>query len=149
METVEALDNEKNQLLTNHDEIAKRKELVDLDSDEELEEESTIKLDEEYTSDRSSFITNKYCEDTKTETVANHLSDMILRFETSKKVMDEEFLTTDPEETIYEEDEIFLSDEDSDEEEEELGEDYSIDDIACLQQLKKITKESRQSASSL
>ena len=140
METVEALDDEKNQLLTNHDEIVKRKEQVDLDSDEELDEESTVKLDNESISDQSSLITNKYCEDTKTDMVANHLSDMILHFETSKKVMDNEFFTTDPEETIYEEDEIFLSDEDSDEEEEELGENYSDNDMACFHQLKKIKK---------
>ena len=50
---------------------------------------------------------------------------MILRFETSKRIMDDEFFTSDPEETIYEKDEIFLSDEESDDEEEELGEDYS------------------------
>ena len=64
-------------MLTDHDEISKIKELVDLDSDEELDEESTVKLDKEQIADHSSFITNKYCEDTKTETVANHLSDMI------------------------------------------------------------------------
>ena len=149
METVEAIDDEKNQLVTDHNEIVKKKVPVDLDSDEELEQESTMKLDEEHTSDRSSFITNKYCEDTKTETVANHLSDMILRFEASKKGIDEEFFTTDPEETIYEEDEIVSPDEDSENEDEEFEEDYSDEDIACLHQLKNIKKESCQSVSSL
>merc|ERR1712208_108792 len=63
--------------------------------------------------------------------------------------MDNEFFTTDPEEAIFEEDEVFLSDEDSDEEEEELGENYSDNDMAFFHQLKKIKKKSRQSASSL
>ena len=71
-------DREKDELITDHNERLKQKNTT------EEYEEKTVTLDEEHVvCDNSSFITDKYMEDTNANTVANKLSDMILSFEQS------------------------------------------------------------------
>ena len=104
-------DTEKDQIITNHNEILKQKELVDdlYDSEEEENEEKTTNLKAEHIScDHSSFISDKYMEDINAPTVANKFSDMILELEKMPGL--EEIVNPDSEQAFYVEDEIYLSD---------------------------------------
>ena len=83
-------DSMKNDLLINHQEIELKKELQEeiIYSDEEEVEEITIKErvdNSQILSDQSTCITNKYFEDTKSKTVANKYSDLIIVLETAEK----------------------------------------------------------------
>ena len=145
MKIVETVDNEKNDIIINHEELLRKKELVNLDSDEELEEETGTKLEVEHNADHSSVIINKYCEDTKTKTVANRFSDYVFIFEKSNASFKDDFLTIDPEDAVYVEDELSSDEDEYENENEDLTEDFSEEDITNSHKLKDIRKESRQS----
>ena len=140
-------DREKDELITNHNEILKQKTTTEglYDSDEEEYDEKTVTLDKEHVvCDNSSFITDKYMEDTNANTVANKLSDMILSFEQSPE--EEGIFNPDPEQAFYVEDEIYISGDEVEDVDEEFQEDLVIseDDASKWNQLKDIKKETRQ-----
>ena len=140
-------DREKAELITNHNEILKQKTTTEglYDSDEEEYDEKTVTLDKEHVvCDNSSFITDKYMEDTNANTVANKLSDMILSFEQSPE--EEGIFNPDPEQAFYVEDEIYISGDEFENGDEEFQEDLVIseDDASKWNQLKDIKKETRQ-----
>jgi hypothetical protein len=104
-------DKEKDELITNHDEILKQRPTIDglFDSDEEELEEKTEKLEKDFVScDNSSFVTDKYMEDLNAQTVANKFSDMILSLEQPPE--EEELCNPGSEQAFYVEDEIYMSD---------------------------------------
>merc|ERR1712055_719883 len=110
-EAVEEIDLEKNKLMKDHDVIKNQIGQINdemHDSDEE-EESSDLKLEKEVVvSDHSSVIVNKYVEDTEAPTVANKFSDIIISLE---KILsaEKEDINPFPEDTIYVEDEIYVS----------------------------------------
>merc|ERR1712030_107446 len=111
-ETVERMDLEKNKLITNHSTIKScpgqiHDEIYNSDEEEDTE---NFKLEKELiVNDHSSVITNKYVEDTSAPTVANKFSDMIISMEKILSFDNEEAVLTDPEDSYYVEDEIYLS----------------------------------------
>ena len=139
-------DRQKNDIITNHDEILQKKvETYEVyNSDEEEDEEKTATLDKEHVScDNSSFITDKYMEDISSNTVANKFSDMIISFEQLPEEV--EIFNPDPEQAFHVEDEIYMSDDELEEEEECLEEyDFSYEEISKLNQLKNMKTETRQ-----
>ena len=106
--SVENLDVKKDELLTNHDTLKKEMKQVSdefYDSDEEEENKMDMKLEKEFvSSDHSSFITNKYVEDTNKPTVANKFSDMVISLEKMFSTEKEEVVNTEAEDSFYVED---------------------------------------------
>ena len=144
-ETVERMDLEKNKLITNHSTIKScpgqiHDEIYNSDEEEDTE---NVKLAKELVvNDHSSVITNKYVEDTSAPTVANKFSDMIISMEKILSFDNEEAVLTDPEDSYYVEDEIYLSES---EDEEEMNEElFSFEEMIHLTTMKKIKKESLQ-----
>ena len=83
-------DSMKNDLLVNHQEIQLKKEVEDeiFYSDDEEEKEINVSEPVDYYEnhgDQSTFITNKYFEDTKSDTVANKFSNLIIALESVEK----------------------------------------------------------------
>ena len=147
---VEKMDGEKDDIVTNHNEIIKSKELVDeiYESDEEHNDEESTKLETEYVScDHSSVITNKYIEDINAPTIANRFSDMILSFEQTSFTEDNvEIFYPDSEEAFYVEDEVYDSeDEIKDDEDLIVNSSYSDEDLKQWNIMNMVKKESRQS----
>ena len=139
-------DKEKDEIITNHDEILKQRPTIDdlFDSDEEELEETSEKLEKDFVScDNSSFVTDKYMEDISSNTVANKFSDLIISFEQLPEEV--EIFNPDPEQAFHVEDEIYMSDDELEEEEEFLEEcDFSYEEISKLNQLKNMKTETRQ-----
>ena len=147
---VEQMDGEKDNIVTNHNEIINSKELVDeiYESDEEHNDEESTKLETEYVScDHSSVITNKYIEDINAPTIANRFSDMILSFEQTSFTEDNvEIFYPDSEEAFYVEDEVYDSeDEIKDDEDLIVNSSYSDEDLKQWNIMNMVKKESRQS----
>jgi hypothetical protein len=138
-------DKEKDEIITNHDEILRQRPTLDdlFDSDEEELEDKSEKLDKDFVScDNSSYVTDKYMEDLNAHTVANKFSDMILSFEQSPE--EEELCNPDSEQAFYVEDEIYISDDELEDDDDFLeGSSFSAEEIDILDQLKTMKKETK------
>ena len=142
-------DSMKNDLLVNHQEIQLKKEVEDeiFYSDDEEEKEINVSEPVDYYEnhgDQSTFITNKYFEDTKSDTVANKFSNLIIALESVEK-NDNTIVDPDPEHKEFIEDEYF----NSSDEEEEIGFfseiECSEEETEVLDYMKSIHCESKES----
>ena len=88
--------------MTNHYTTKKdTKQIKDEFYGSDEEDENEMILEKEYvSSDHSSFITNKYVEDTNKPTVANKFSDMIISLEKIFSLDKEELLNPEPEDSF-------------------------------------------------
>ena len=144
-EEVEEIDLRKNNLMTDHDTIKNKPVNIQdelYDSDEEVEIKDVLLEKEIVVNDNSSVITNKYIEDIHSNTVANKFSDMIISLEKLLSDEIEENLNPDPEDEMYVEDEIYLSDEDEDDDDEELLGSLPFEEVVNFKIMKKIKSES-------
>ena len=94
-------------------------------------------------SDQSTCITNKYFEDTKSKTVANKYSDLIIALETAEK-NDQDIIDPDPEYKKFVEDEYYESSDGEEEVDFFSGIDCSEDEIETLDSMKSIFNEGRE-----